>query len=93
MSGPYESIGCEQCPNCGSKNCKTWEDYRPFSYTEYQCADCGFTVWPKIYFCDLERLNKRRTEVLYEDENGNELELEPLEKMPKTDYGHDWKIE
>ena len=79
MSGYQETT---QCPNCGSEHCMVYTDYKPFQYSQFSCADCGWTCIPKQSFCDLEELNIRR-----DDE-----ELKPLDKMPKTDYGHNFII-
>jgi Zn ribbon nucleic-acid-binding protein len=66
MSGCNSGI---ECPNCG-KEADLYEDWKPVSYSEINCLECGCSIRPTIYWITLEDLN----------DNREMAELEPLTK-------------
>jgi transcription initiation factor TFIIIB Brf1 subunit/transcription initiation factor TFIIB len=79
--------GCSsgtECPNCG-KEANLYEDWKPVSYSNIQCLECGCFIQPAIFWLDLEELNDHR----------RMAELEPLteEEFQKIEREFDYFVE
>jgi len=61
-----------KCPNC-RKDMESYSDWKPIDLVRHDCYVCGFSMWPQIYFMNLEELNEGR----------GERELRSLKKLPK----------
>ena len=59
MSGSSTS---GMCPACDSTNYDIHTDYKPFDSLGTLCHDCGFSVYTKFCFENLDFLNKLRSD-------------------------------
>jgi hypothetical protein len=56
MSGFSEDSAC---PNCGEE-CDVYTDWKPISYSSYQCSHCGLMIGPQVSYMNLKELNEYR---------------------------------
>jgi Zn ribbon nucleic-acid-binding protein len=61
-----------QCPNC-KKEMESYTDWKPIDLISHDCYECGFSIYPRIYYMSLDEINEGRLN----------QELKPLKKLPK----------
>lgn len=71
MSGTSYSAKCPKC----SKDMDVYSDWKPYEYSNGECAHCGFYYLTTEGQCTLKELNELR----------KNLELKPLIKLPEID--------
>ena len=63
-----------KCLNCGEV-CSSYTNHKPIDHSIHSCPHCGMVIQPELSYMGLEELNELR----------KDIELEPLEKLPKQD--------